>query len=79
MSNVRFAVIGSNSFSGAHFVNYLLDKSYEVLGISRSVEPHSIFLPYKLNAKNIDPKPSPIVKKLNCKSIKRATKQRINT
>tara|TARA_Y100000034_G_scaffold45936_1_gene56487 strand:+ start:17683 stop:18663 length:981 start_codon:yes stop_codon:yes gene_type:complete len=44
----KVAVIGSNSFSGAHFVNYLLENSnYKVIGISRSQEYNQIFLPYK--------------------------------
>jgi len=40
-------VIGSNSFSGATFVDYLLENGIETIGISRSPEPHSVFLPYK--------------------------------
>ena len=47
----RFLVIGSNSFSGACFVKYLLDHDCEVLGASRSAEPHDVFLPYKWGAK----------------------------
>ncbi len=47
MINKRFLVIGSNSFSGAHCVNQLLRKGFEVWGISRSDEPNKIFLPYK--------------------------------
>lgn len=44
----KVAVIGSNSFSGSHFINYLLEKTdYEVIGMSRSPEKHPIFLPYK--------------------------------
>jgi len=42
----RFVVIGSNSFSGSHFVDYLLERGEQVLGISRSPEPHAVFLPY---------------------------------
>lgn len=42
-----FLVIGSNSFSGAHFCDYLLTKGHEVIGLSRSVEPNEVFLPYK--------------------------------
>ena len=41
------AVIGSNSFSGACFVDHLLRHGYDVLGCSRSAEPHAAFLPYK--------------------------------
>jgi dTDP-glucose 4,6-dehydratase len=43
----RFAVIGSNSFSGAAFVAHLLAEGHEVLGLSRSAEPHAAFLPYR--------------------------------
>ncbi len=44
------AVLGSNSFSGSHFVAHLLRNGYQVLGISRSEEPHTVFLPYKSEA-----------------------------
>ncbi|WP_156491547.1 NAD-dependent epimerase/dehydratase family protein, partial [Oleiphilus sp. HI0123] len=30
----RFLVIGSNSFSGSHFVEHLLEQGYEVIGVS---------------------------------------------
>src|SRR4051812_11602031 len=40
-------VIGSNSFSGAQYVKYLLEKGAEVVGVSRSPEPHRAFLPYR--------------------------------
>jgi len=43
----KIIVIGSNSFSGSHFVDYALEHGLEVIGISRSPEPHSAFLPYK--------------------------------
>jgi len=43
----KFVVIGSNSFSGASFIGYLLDRGYEVVGISRSPEAEPVFLPYK--------------------------------
>ena len=42
-----FAVIGSNSFSGASFASTLLRQGYDVIGMSRSPEPHEVFLPYK--------------------------------
>ncbi len=42
------AVIGSNCFTGSHFVDALLDdKELSVLGISRSPEKNPAFLPYK--------------------------------
>jgi dTDP-glucose 4,6-dehydratase len=47
----RFLVIGSNSFSGGFFVDHLLGRDCEVLGASRSPEPHDVFLPYKWGAK----------------------------
>lgn len=40
-------VIGSNSFSGASFVDFLLDQGVRVLGTSRSAEPDASLLPYK--------------------------------
>lgn len=40
-------MIGSNSFSGASFVDYLLGEEIETIGISRSPEPDPVFLPYK--------------------------------
>lgn len=40
-------VVGSNSFSGATFVDYALGQGARVLGTSRSSEPISTFLPYK--------------------------------
>ena len=43
----KIAVIGSNSFSGATFVRYLLDKDHDVLGFSRSKQSEDVFLPYK--------------------------------
>ena len=43
----KVIVIGSNSFSGAHFVDYALEQGADVVGISRSPEPHRVFLPYK--------------------------------
>ena len=42
-------VIGSNSFSGSNFINFLLNKKIKVFGISRSNEIDSVFLSYKRN------------------------------
>ena len=43
----KVAVIGSNSFSGAHFVDYLLGHSdCEIIGVSRPPRKNTIFLPY---------------------------------
>lgn len=47
----RIVVIGSNSFSGASFVDYALEQGCEVIGISRSREPHECFLPYRWGKK----------------------------
>ncbi len=49
---LRFLIIGSNSFSGSHFCNFLAEKGIEVLATSRSKEPHPAFLPYKWSPKN---------------------------
>lgn len=43
-------VIGSNSFSGASFVDYALSRGAPVIGLSRSAEPHEAFLPYRWHA-----------------------------
>ena len=43
----KVVVIGSNSFSGASFVDYILGEGLEVVGISRSPEPNPVFLPYR--------------------------------
>jgi dTDP-glucose 4,6-dehydratase len=43
----RVAVIGSNSFSGSSFVAHCLARGAEVIGVSRSAEPHAAFLPYR--------------------------------
>ncbi len=45
----KFLVIGSNSFSGSHFINHLILNDIDVVGVSRSEPPHNIFLPYKWN------------------------------
>ncbi|MBS0546258.1 MAG: GDP-mannose 4,6-dehydratase [Proteobacteria bacterium] len=44
-----FVVIGSNSFTGAGFVRYLLEKGHPVIGTSRSDEPHAALLPYRFD------------------------------
>ena len=45
-------IIGSNSFSGSHYANYLLKKKYKIIAISRSKENSQYYLPYKKNDKN---------------------------
>lgn len=43
----KFFVIGSNSFTGATFVDCLLTHGCDVVGTSRSTELHPVFLPYR--------------------------------
>ena len=43
----KFLVIGSNSFSGAQFIKYLLENGNNVIGVSRSNEINYVYLPYK--------------------------------
>ena len=43
----KILVIGSNSFSGASFCSYALERGTHVLGTSRSTEPLDALLPYK--------------------------------
>lgn len=46
----KILVIGSNSFSGSDFIDYLMSqKSYDIVGVSRSKEKSSLFLPYLQN------------------------------
>jgi dTDP-glucose 4,6-dehydratase len=45
-------VIGSNSFSGASFVDYALEQGARVLGTSRSTEPNRVFLPYRWSGRD---------------------------
>jgi dTDP-glucose 4,6-dehydratase len=48
----KVLVIGSNSFSGASFVAWLLKHDHEVIGVSRSDAPHWAFLPYRWDGKD---------------------------
>lgn len=48
----KVLVIGSNSFSGASFVDFLLQQGAEVIGVSRSPESHRAFLPYRWSGKD---------------------------
>ena len=43
----RYAVLGSNSFSGSHFVTRLLAEGCDVVGLSRSTEVDHVFRPYE--------------------------------
>ena len=47
MSKQKVLVIGSNSFSGSHFVAEALRAGHAVWGVSRYTEPHPVFLPYR--------------------------------
>lgn len=47
MADPKFLVLGSNSFSGATFCDYLAEQGYAVTATSRSTEPHEALLPYK--------------------------------
>jgi dTDP-glucose 4,6-dehydratase len=47
MSSEKILVIGSNSFSGSHFVAEALREGHQVWGVSRSREPDMVFLPYR--------------------------------
>lgn len=43
----KYLILGSNSFSGATFADFLAAAGHEVLATSRSNEPHEAFLPYR--------------------------------
>jgi len=43
----KFLILGSNSFSGATFCDFLAADGHDVLATSRSEEAHPAFLPYK--------------------------------
>ncbi|MFZ2956837.1 MAG: GDP-mannose 4,6-dehydratase [Candidatus Ozemobacteraceae bacterium] len=47
MATEKIIVIGSNSFSGSQFIDYANGEGVRVTGISRSPEPHGVFLPFK--------------------------------
>ena len=47
----RIAVLGSNSFAGASFVDAALSAGHDLLGINRSPEGSPIFLPHLRNAR----------------------------
>jgi dTDP-glucose 4,6-dehydratase len=48
----KYLIIGSNSFSGASFVDFLLKQEQSVIGLSRSEELHKAFLPYRWSGKD---------------------------
>ncbi len=44
---MKYLVLASNSFTGAHFVNHVLEHTQDqVIGVSRSPEYHPLLLPY---------------------------------
>jgi dTDP-glucose 4,6-dehydratase len=43
----KYLILGSNSFSGATFADFLAAQGHDVLATSRSEEAHPAFLPYK--------------------------------
>jgi dTDP-glucose 4,6-dehydratase len=43
----KIVIVGSNSFSGASFADFALNKGASIVGISRSSEPIKAFLPYR--------------------------------
>ena len=47
----KIIVLGSNSFAGSCYVDYLLNKNYTIYGFSRSLEPSKLLLKYKYNKK----------------------------
>ncbi len=44
-----YFILGSNSFAGASLVDFLLSAEHQVVGISRSEQPHVILQPYAQN------------------------------
>jgi dTDP-glucose 4,6-dehydratase len=52
LSNKTILVLGSNSFSGSNFIDFLLAEGKKVIGVSRSPEADSLFLGY-VNSKNL--------------------------
>lgn len=52
MSTKNILVLGSNSFSGSNFINFLLSEGKKVIGVSRSPEANNLFLGYA-NNKNL--------------------------
>ncbi len=47
MTSAKILVIGSNSFSGSHFVAEALRNGHQLWGVSRSAEPDPFFLSYR--------------------------------
>jgi len=51
MTAPKFIVLGSNSFSGASFCDFMAEQGHDVIATSRSPEPHEAQLPYKWSAR----------------------------
>ena len=49
---MKFFIIGSNSFSGSSFIDFLIKKDFDVIGVSRSRDINNIFLPYTWKKNN---------------------------
>ncbi|WP_457492028.1 GDP-mannose 4,6-dehydratase [Tardiphaga sp. P5_C7] len=47
MASEKYLILGSNSFSGATFADFLSAAGHDVIATSRSLEPHDALLPYK--------------------------------
>ncbi|MGM4932785.1 NAD-dependent epimerase/dehydratase family protein [Tardiphaga sp. 619_E2_N8_5] len=47
MASEKYLILGSNSFSGASFADFLAAAGHDVIATSRSREPHDALLPYK--------------------------------
>ena len=45
----RYLILGSNSFSGASYINFILNKDIKVIGISRQKESGPTMLSYRNN------------------------------
>ena len=45
----KILIIGSNSFAGSNFIDFLLDKNFKVYGVSRNGEINNEYLSYKKN------------------------------
>lgn len=45
-TQLKFLILGANSFSGASFTDFLLQNEVPVIATSRSKQPHEAFLPY---------------------------------
>lgn len=57
---MKILIIGSNSFSGSNFAKHSILKGFDVLGVSRSIEPNPAFLPYLWTKDKIKKKSSQI-------------------